>query len=79
MDRDDVDISVSGQNLTIKGEKTHEDEKKESDYYHTEMWRGAFQRTISLPDFVDADKATANVGKPGKHPRVFSCLDVLVG
>src|SRR6056297_590143 len=56
--KDDIDISVSDNLLTIKGEK--KDEKEEA-YYRRESWSGAFQRTVSLPDSVDPDKAKAEM------------------
>ncbi len=59
--RDDIDISVSGNLLTIKGEKQDEKEEKESTYYRRESWSGSFQRTVSLPDSVDPDKAKAEM------------------
>ena len=59
--KDDIDISVSGNLLTIKGEKQDEKEEKESTYYRRESWNGSFQRTVSLPESVDADKAKAEM------------------
>ncbi|GAB4534503.1 MAG: Hsp20/alpha crystallin family protein [Anaerolineae bacterium] len=57
---DDVEISVVGNSLTIKGETEHEEEKKEKGKYHFRERRyGAFQRTVSLPVEVNADKAEA--------------------
>jgi HSP20 family protein len=57
--KDDIDISVSGNVLTIKGEKSEEKEDKESTYYRKESWSGSFQRSVQLPDTVDPDKADA--------------------
>ncbi len=59
--KDDIDISVSDNLLTIKGEKKDEKEEKEKAYYRRESWSGAFQRTVSLPDSVDPDKAKAEM------------------
>ena len=59
--KDDIDISVSDNLLTIKGEKKDETEEKEENYYRRESWSGAFQRTVSLPDSVDPDKAKAEM------------------
>ncbi len=57
---DDVDISIVGNSLTIKGETEREEEKEEKGKYHYRERRyGAFQRTVSLPVEVNADKAEA--------------------
>lgn len=45
--------------LTIKGEMTEEREEKEGNYHLRERRYGAFQRSISLPTLVNADKAQA--------------------
>jgi HSP20 family protein len=54
----DVDISLSGAVLTIKGERREEREEKERSYHRIESAYGAFQRTIALPE--DADKGNIN-------------------
>jgi HSP20 family protein len=59
-DADDVDVSIVGNTLTIKGEKRQEEEKEEKGKYHLRERRyGAFQRTITLPVDVDADATEA--------------------
>jgi len=50
---EDIDISVSGNTLTISGEKKEEVEKKEKGYYHVERSYGAFRRDIMLGSEVD--------------------------
>jgi HSP20 family protein len=55
----DVNIQVQGNTLNISGERSSSRETKESDYIHREISYGSFQRTIELPDGVDADKVTA--------------------
>jgi HSP20 family protein len=56
---EDIDISVTGDTLTIKGETHQEKEVKEGSYHLRERRYGAFQRSISLPTLVKADKAEA--------------------
>ena len=56
---DDVDISVVGNTLTIKGEKKQEEEKNEGKYHYLERRRGAFQRVITLPAEMNAEAAEA--------------------
>lgn len=56
----DVDISVSGNTLTIRGEKKEEKEEKGKTFYRMERSYGSFCRTIDLPAAVEADKAKAD-------------------
>jgi HSP20 family protein len=57
---DEVQISVTGEVLTIKGEVKQEEETKEKTYHIREQRWGAFERTIMLPTDVVADKAKAD-------------------
>jgi len=62
VDRDDLDLSISRNVITIKGEKKGEQEQSEDKKtYRKETWSGAFQRTISLPETVDPEKIEANM------------------
>jgi HSP20 family protein len=56
---EDIDISVTGDVLTIKGETKEEKEEKNGNYHLRERRYGAFQRAVSLPTLVKADKAEA--------------------
>jgi HSP20 family protein len=56
---DDIDISVLGATLTIKGEKSEDREKKKGNYHLRERHYGAFQRSVNLPSQVNVDKAKA--------------------
>ena len=60
----DVSVSVSGNTLTIKGEKKQEKEEKDKEFYRIERRYGSFQRVLSLPEDVDHDgfKATFKNG-----------------
>jgi HSP20 family protein len=60
MSKDDIDVSVHNDILTIKGEKNHEKEIKEKDFVRTERFYGSFQRAIRLPAGIDAAKVGAN-------------------
>jgi len=60
MKEDDIDVSVVGDTLTIKGEKKTEAEVKEDDYYRCERSYGSFFRSVALPSHVDAKKIEAS-------------------
>jgi HSP20 family protein len=55
----DIDISITGNILTIKGEKKFGTEKKEEDYLVREIGGGMFERSFTLPSDVDIDKVQA--------------------
>lgn len=63
LDPKEIDISISGQNLTIKGEKSEETEDQGKNYYRSERRYGSFSRTVTLPANVDADKIKAECSK----------------
>jgi HSP20 family protein len=55
----DLDISISGEVLTIKGEKRQEKEEKDEHRHLVERSYGAFARSVQLPAPVAGDKAKA--------------------
>jgi len=56
---EDIDVTVVGDQLTIKGEMKQETEVKEEHVYRRERRFGAFSRTVTLPTSVDTSKASA--------------------
>jgi HSP20 family protein len=58
--KDDVNVTLQDNYLTIKGEKKHEVETKEANYCHSERVYGSFSRTVELPTSVDAKKIDAH-------------------
>ncbi|MBI5166442.1 MAG: Hsp20/alpha crystallin family protein [candidate division NC10 bacterium] len=59
MKLDDIDITIVGDTLTLKGARKRETEVKEENYYRVERSYGAFQRAIPLPSVVDTNKVKA--------------------
>jgi len=56
---EDLDVSVTGDTLTIKGETKAEEEVKEENYIRRERRYGSFCRSLLVPIPVVADKAEA--------------------
>jgi HSP20 family protein len=63
LDEKDIDVSVTGDMLVLKGEKRQEREQKEKNRYLSERSYGAFQRNFAIPDGVDRDKIGADFAK----------------
>jgi len=59
IDPKDIDISIVGNALTIKGAKTEETEEKGKTWYRRERACGSFLRTVTLPVAVDTDHVEA--------------------
>jgi HSP20 family protein len=63
VDEKDIDVSLSGKQLTIKGEKKSEQEEKKDEegrvFHRVERSYGAFQRTMTLPFDVEPEKVSA--------------------
>jgi HSP20 family protein len=56
---DNVQISITGEILTLRGEMKQEDEKQEKAWHIREQRWGSFERSVALPTMVVADKAKA--------------------
>ena len=59
MNREDIDVTIEHDVLTIKGSKKLANEVKEDRYRRIEGSYGAFSRSFSLPDTVDGSKVSA--------------------
>jgi HSP20 family protein len=59
MRKEDVEVTLSGDLLTIKGETRTEKEEKGA-FYRAEIRRGSFSRSLQLPEAVIGDKAVAH-------------------
>jgi HSP20 family protein len=63
MDEKDVEISVADGVLTIRGEKKLEKDEKKKNYRLVERSYGSFERSVALPQGVDAAKVKAAMTK----------------
>ena len=57
---EEVQINITGDVLTLKGEVQHEEEKKDKAWHIREQRWGSFERSVALPTAVVADKAQAD-------------------
>ena len=85
MDPKEIDISLSGKVLTIKGERKNEREEKKENFHLVERSSGSFSRTVQLPAEVKADKIKANykdgilsIGMPKMEPEAVKKIEVKV-
>jgi HSP20 family protein len=58
--KDDVQVDVSDEAITIRGERHEEHEEEREGYYHSERQYGQFYRSIPVPDGVITDSAQAS-------------------
>ncbi len=56
---DELDISITRDMVTIRGERQMSQEVNDSDYFNRELYWGAFSRTVLLPEEVDVEEAEA--------------------
>jgi len=56
---EDIDITITGDTLTIKGEAKSEEKVEEANYVRQERRYGAFSRSLTLPTTIVGDKAKA--------------------
>ena len=59
--KDQLQLTITEDALTLKGEMKEEEKKEDKNYYRRELRYGAFTRTIPLPVAVQAEKATADL------------------
>lgn len=57
----DLDIEVTADMVTIRGERSMQDEIDTADYYYQELYWGSFSRSIVLPQEIDPDGAKAGL------------------
>jgi len=60
VDKKDLDVTVTGNSVSIRGSTRHEEKEEKGDYYRCEISRGAFARVVPLPADVDPDQAKSS-------------------
>jgi HSP20 family protein len=60
VEKKDVTVEIKDNIITLKGERTINNEVKEENYYRKERCFGTFQRSFTLPDAFSSDKVKAN-------------------
>mgnify|MGYP001596752652 FL=1 len=57
---EDLDVSITRDSVTIRGERGEERTVTDHDYLHRELYWGAFSRAITLPEEINVDEAEAS-------------------
>lgn len=60
VDPKNVDVSVTGDALTLSGSREAKHEEKDRDYLSREVFYGSFQRTLPLPEGIDREQIKAS-------------------
>jgi HSP20 family protein len=60
VEKKDLHVELSGQMLTIHGERRREEKEEKGEYFRSEIAHGMFTRTLRLPVEVAEDKAAAD-------------------
>ncbi len=61
VEKDDIEVTVSGDRLTIEAKRTFEEDEKEESFYRHELGFGKLVRTIILPVEVDTENVHAEL------------------
>ena len=57
--KEDLDIALSRDAITVRGKRMEESRIADENYYHQELYWGTFSRTVTLPHEVDIEGAEA--------------------
>ena len=60
MKKEDIEVTLAGEMLSISGERKEEKESKDAENYRSERYFGRFQRSVTLPHQVDPNKIQAS-------------------
>ena len=59
LEKSEIEITVVGRNISIKGSRIPEELPEGESYHRKERWYGKFNRTIEMPFIIDAEKVSA--------------------
>lgn len=59
IEKKNIELTLLGSMLTIRGEKKYEKDQNDENYYFGDRYYGSFRRTFQLPADIDAEKAEA--------------------
>jgi len=59
VEKDDIEVTMTGNMLTIKGSSKKEEKEEKGEYYRCEITQGNFSRSLSLPAEVNIEKSEA--------------------
>ncbi|MFB6212540.1 MAG: Hsp20/alpha crystallin family protein [Candidatus Magasanikbacteria bacterium] len=65
IDPDDLDISITDESVTIKGERSRDYEVEDENFFYQECFWGEFSRSIILPEEIDPEEAEATFSNNG--------------
>jgi HSP20 family protein len=60
VEKNDIDLTITKDSITLKGEIKRDEEVKEENYYSAERSFGSFMRTIAIPVEIDSEKSKAS-------------------
>ena len=63
VDPSELDINITPDSISIRGERTQEENVSSDSYFYQECFWGSFSRSIILPTEIDPDKAKASLKK----------------
>jgi len=58
---EDIDVDVTSESVTIRGERHRENKIEEGNYFYRECFWGKFSRSVILPQEIDPDKAHSSL------------------
>jgi HSP20 family protein len=58
---EDLDINITSETVTIRGERKRDKKISDEDYFYQECYWGKFSRSIILPQEIDPEKSTATL------------------
>jgi len=63
IDADEIEISVVGKSLSLRGSRKQDEMKDNEAYHRRERWNGRFSKTVELPFNVQTDRVDAKFSK----------------